>query len=199
MTNPNPLPDNFQQTINESAQLLQQNRPGEAAARLEPLHQLAPTHPDIAINLGGAFILQRKWSRAVRVLTKAAEANPENAMLWVNLGAAQLGNLQTAGPQQQARAIRAYERALQIDPVAPNVHYHLGLIYQDQGNFDRAIAMFQRALEVRPSDGDARYWIDKLTSLNAAEQNNSSAITSSSTSSPENNHANRASVDGEQP
>lgn len=198
MTNPNPLPDNFQQTINESAQLLQQNRPGEAAARLEPLHQLAPTHPDIAINLGGAFILQRKWSRAVRVLTKAAEANPENAMLWVNLGAAQLGNLQTAGPQQQARAIRAYERALQIDPVAPNVHYHLGLIYQDQGNFDRAIAMFQRALEVRPSDSDARYWIDKLTSLNAAEQNNSSDATRSSPSSPKDNHAHQASANGEQ-
>jgi len=195
MTKPNPLPDNFQQTINESAQLLQQNRPGEAAARLEPLHQLAPTHPDIAINLGGAFILQRKWSRAVRVLAKAAEANPENAMLWVNLGAAQLGNLQTAGPQQQARAIRAYEKALQIDSVAPNVHYHLGLIYQDQGNFDRAIAMFQRALEVRPSDGDARYWIDKLAHINATEQNNSSDYTSSSTGS----HANHASVGEEQP
>ena len=189
MTKPNSLPDNFQQTINESARLLQQNRPAEAAALLEPLQQLAPTHPDIAINVGGAFILQRKWSRAVRVLVKAAEANPENVMLWVNLGAAQLGNLQTAGPQQQARAIRAYERALQLDPVAPNVHYHLGLIYQDQGNFAQAIAMFQRALEVRPSDQDARYWIDKLASLPATEQDSSSHHTSS--------HVDSASMDGE--
>lgn len=199
MTKPNPLPDNFQQTINESAQLLQQNRPSEAAARLEPLHLLAPTHPDIAINLGGAFILQRKWSRAVRVLTKAAEANPENVMLWINLGAAQLGNLQTAGPQQQARAIRAYEKALQLDPVAPNVYYHLGLIYQDQGNFDRAIAMFQRALEVRPSDTDARYWIDRLTNFKATVQNNTADATHSSTGGHRDSHAQQAYEDGEQP
>lgn len=167
MTNLDPVP-NFQSTINDSAKLLQQNRPGEAAALLEPLYQVTPTHPDVAINLGGAYILQRKWDRAVRVLTKAADANPENVMLWMNLGAAYLGNIQTAGPKQQARAIRAYERALQIDPTAPNVHYHLGLIYKERGEFNRATAFFQRALEVSPADQDARYWIEKLASAQAA-------------------------------
>ncbi|MCE7980406.1 MAG: tetratricopeptide repeat protein [Caldilinea sp. CFX5] len=167
---PPPLPD-LQSTINAGARLLYQNRPGEAAALLEPLYQQAPTHPDLAINLGGAYILQRKWDRAVRVLQKAAEANPNNVMLWINLGAAQLGNIQTAGPKQQERAIRAYERALAIDPKAPNVHYHLGLIYKDRGERDRAMAAFQRALEVLPTDKDARYWLDQLAQQAAAEQN----------------------------
>lgn len=169
MTKPEFTPS-FQATINDSAKLLHQNRPGEAAALLEQLYKSAPTHPDLAINLGGAYILQRKWDRAVRVLNKAAEANPENAMLWINLGAAHLGNLETAGPKQQERAIRAYERALQVDAVAPNVHYHLGLIYKERGEITRAMAFFQRALEVLPTDRDARYWLDRLTQLNEAEQ-----------------------------
>lgn len=168
-TQPTPNPD-LQSAINAGARLLHQNRPGEAVELLEPLYQQAPTQPDLAINLGGAYILQRKWDRAVRVLQKAAEANPSNVMLWINLGAAQLGNIQTAGPRQQERAIRAYERALALDPKAPNVHYHLGLIYKDRGDFAQAVVAFQRALEVLPSDKDARYWLQQIAQRQAAGQ-----------------------------
>jgi len=178
MTNDNPLSD-LQRTINDSANLFQQNLPQEAPTLLEPYHQQTPTHPDLAINLGGAYILQQKWDRAVRVLSKAADANPENVMLWVNLGAAHLGNLQTAGPKQQERAIRAYERALTIDPATPNVHYHLGMIYKARGEFNRATAFFQLTLEVQPADRDARYWIDQLASQQAAAAQNAVEHTSS--------------------
>lgn len=160
----------FSTALNESAHLLQQNRPAEAAAILQPLYEIEPEHPDVAINLGGAYILQRKWNQATKVLGKAAISNPDNAMLWTNLGAAELGNIQTAGPRQQDRAIRAYERALQADPTAPNVHYHLGLIYKERGELMRASAFFQRALEVKPSDRDARYWLDQLGKLIVQEQ-----------------------------
>jgi len=163
-------PLDFQQALSESARLLHQNRPGEAVKLLEPLYQAAPAHPDVAINLGGAYILQRRWNQAVRVLRKAAEALPDHAMIWTNLAAAELGNLQTAGPKQQERAIQAYERALQADPQAPNVHYHLGLIYKDRGDLPRAAAFFQQALAVHPGDKDARYWLERLTAMQAADE-----------------------------
>jgi len=83
-------------------------------------------------------------------------------MLWANMAAAQLGRLETAGPKQQEKAIEAYYRALRADPSAPNVHYHLGLIYKKRGELNRACAMFQRALEVNPGDRDARFWLDRL-------------------------------------
>lgn len=152
----------YVQTLNESARFLAQNRPGEAVRRLLPLYEEDPTMPDVVINLGGAYILQRRWNKAVVVLRTGAQHNPDNAMIWANLGAAELGNLETAGPRQQERAIRAYERALQSDPQAPNVHYHLGLIYKERGELLRAMAFFQRALEVRASDRDAKYWLDRL-------------------------------------
>jgi tetratricopeptide (TPR) repeat protein len=152
----------FSRALNESAQLLRQNRPGEAEQMLLPLYEATPDHPDVLINLSGAYILQRKWDKAVRLLNKGAEAHPNNAMLWMNLGAAQLGRLETAGPQQQLRAIEAYQRALQVNPYTPNAHYHLGLIYKERGEFNRAAAFFQRALEVDPTDRDARYWLEQL-------------------------------------
>lgn len=152
----------FRQALNESARLLRANRPGEAVRILDPLYRSHPHDPDVAINLGGALILQRKWKRASDLLKKATEHHPENVMLWLNLAAAYLGTLETAGPKQQENAIAAYERALQLDPKAPNVHYHLGLIYKERGNLNQASAHFQRAVEVNPADRDARQWLERI-------------------------------------
>jgi tetratricopeptide (TPR) repeat protein len=153
----------FKRQLNESARLLGQNRPGEAVEKLLPLSEQSPDHPDVLINLSGAYILQRKWNMAVRVLKIGLKSHPTNAMLWANLGAAELGRLETSGPRQQDKAIAAYQHALQVDPEAPNVHYHLGLIYKARKELMRSAAFFQRALEVNPADQDARYWLDRLT------------------------------------
>jgi superkiller protein 3 len=162
----------FKAMLNESAQLLSQNRPGEAEKKLLHLYEQAPDYPDVLINLSGVYILQRKWDKAVRLLTKGVKAHPDNAMLWMNLGAAQLGRLETAGPKHQEKAIDAYQRALQANPETPNAHYHLGLIYKERGELTRAAAFFQRALEVDAADRDARYWLDRLTfMIQTAAQN----------------------------
>jgi tetratricopeptide (TPR) repeat protein len=157
-----PETDEFRRQLRASARLLQENRPAEALEILLPLYNAAPTDPDVAINLGGAYILQRKWNRAVRVLRQAADTHPDNAMLWTNLAAAYLGNLALAGPQHQKQAIAAYERVLEIDANAPNVHYHLGLIYKERGELAQARHYFARALEVNPLDRDARTWLKRL-------------------------------------
>ncbi len=175
MTTPNnPQPyeesEEFHRILNESARLLSQGRPGEATSRLRALEEKAPGNLDVAINLGGALILQRKWTQAVRLLRRALDAHPRNAMLWANLAAAELGALETSGPKQQERAIEAYQQALQVDPSAPNVHYHLGLIYKHRGELNRASAFFQRAIEVHPGDRDARYWLDKMHELDMQQR-----------------------------
>ena len=161
------LPDSieFNRALNEGARLLMQNRPAEAVELLLPLYAVAPDHPDVLINLSGAYILQRKWQQAVKLLNQGLKQHASNAMLWMNMAAAQLGRLETAGPQQQEKAIAAFQRAVQINPETPNAHYSLGLIYKERGELTRASAFFQRALEVNPADQDARYWLDRLTPL----------------------------------
>jgi Tfp pilus assembly protein PilF len=123
---------------------------------------LDPQNGAAAINLGGAYILQGKYSRAIPVLEAAIHLEPENAMAWVNLAAAYLGKLPLATQEHQERAIEAYERALVLDPRAPNVHYNLGLIYLERRDMLRAAAHFYSALETDPTDRDARYWLDRI-------------------------------------
>jgi tetratricopeptide (TPR) repeat protein len=78
------------------------------------------------------------------------------------LGAAYLGNPVLATQEQQLRAIKAFETALELDPVAPSVDYNLGLIFVDRKEHDLAMSAFQRAIEVNPFDRDARAWLRKL-------------------------------------
>ena len=80
---------------------------------------LLPDNVDVAINLAGADILQRQYKQAVPILKRASELAPTNAMVWINLAAAHLGRLELSGPQQQERAIAAYERALKLIPAPP--------------------------------------------------------------------------------
>ncbi|MCB9140375.1 MAG: tetratricopeptide repeat protein [Caldilineaceae bacterium] len=161
MTNPS-LSGEERTTLIAAARLLQQNQAKEAETLLEPLYVRYSDDADVAGNLGGAYILQRKWEKAVDVLSAATEAHPDNAMLWTNLAAAELGSLETAGPQHQERAIAAYTRALEADPATPNAHYHLGLIHKERGELDAAEAMFQRALEINPGDRDAAHWLQRI-------------------------------------
>lgn len=164
--------EEFRQALHSSAHLLRQNQPEEAEKLLIPLHNRVPSHLDVAINLSGAYILQRKWNKAVRVLKSVTEAHPNHSMLWMNLGAAQLGRLELSGPKQQAEAIQSFERALEIDPFTPNAHYQIGLIYKDQGALEKAATYFEGALKVSPTDRDARYWLEQIRS-SMAEQNQS--------------------------
>lgn len=154
--------------LSQGARLLAQSRPGEAAAKLEQAAALLPDDPDVAINLGGAYVMQRRFNRAVAVLEQASRLAPGNAMVWTNLAAAYLGSLELSGPVQQSQAIAAYQQALQIDPTAPNVHYNLGLIYKDRQEWPQAEACFLAALEVDPDDKDARTWLARLAQAEAS-------------------------------
>lgn len=142
--------------------MLAAKRPGEAVTKLLAARELDPRNVPVAINLGGAYILQGKFGRAVPILEAATLLEPDNVMVWTNLAAAYLGKLPLAGAEHQDRAIAAYERALALDPQVPHVHYNLGLIYKERKDFHRAAAHFFRALETDPLDRDARYYLDRL-------------------------------------
>ncbi|MCD6290419.1 MAG: tetratricopeptide repeat protein [Anaerolineae bacterium] len=148
--------------LNQGARLLSARRPGEAVAVLEEAYMLAPDNVAVAINLGGAYVMQGRFSKAIPVLETASQQEPENAMVWVNLAAAYLGRLEFSTREMQDRAIAAFEQALLVNPRTPNVNYNLGLIYKERGDLERAAAHFWRALEVDPNDRDARLWLDRI-------------------------------------
>jgi tetratricopeptide (TPR) repeat protein len=154
----------FKEELNRGARLLAQGEAQPARAVFERLWEQRPDDVLVAINLGGAYTLNKQFKRAIPILEAVIEREPGNAMLWTNLGAAYLGNPVLATRQEQDRAIAAFKRALECDPVAPHVAYNLGLIYRDRNEMADAIHWFTRALQANPLDDDARRILERLQS-----------------------------------
>jgi tetratricopeptide (TPR) repeat protein len=150
------------QLLNQGATLLEQGRAEQAIASLERAYRIDAESVPILINLGGAYIMAGRHKDAIPVLEAARNAEPDNAMIWINLGAAYLGNPVLASAEQQRQAIVAFEKALELNPAAPNVHYNLGLVFVDRKENDLAIAAFRQAVRVNPLDRDAQNWLRKL-------------------------------------
>ena len=173
MTDDRPSDETQQQInelLNQGAHLLERGQGKEAIAHLTQARDLDPDNVAVLINLGGAYILAGRHKDAIAPLEAARDREPHNPMIWTNLGAAYLGNPVLASDDAQMNAIRAFERAVEINPAAPNVHYNLGLIFLDRGDEELAAAAFRQALEVNPYDRDARYWLEQLDNDLAAPQ-----------------------------
>jgi tetratricopeptide (TPR) repeat protein len=153
--------EQYYRQMREAALLLQAGDGKNAAVILTRLHELYPDNVDVASNLGAAYILSKRYSAAIPILEAATKIEENNAGLWVNLAAAYLGTLPISTLEQQDRAIGAFRRALEIDPAHPNVHYNLGLIYEDRRDWANACQMFRQALQTNPADKDARMLLAK--------------------------------------
>jgi tetratricopeptide (TPR) repeat protein len=154
--------DQFKDQLIRGTRLLGRGKVNEALPLLERAHRLQPDHFEAALNLGGAYLMAKRFKLAVPILETLVEAHPEEAQAWVNLGAAYLGNPVLASDEQQRKALDAFQRAIMIDPYARNVEYNIGLIHRDRGEIDPAIQAFERAVRIDPNDEDARRLIARL-------------------------------------
>jgi tetratricopeptide (TPR) repeat protein len=86
---------------------------------------------------------------AIEQFRKAAEAKPDNAVSWNNLGAQYLvaKNYREAGP--------VLERAVQLQPTFTKAHLNLGSAYRGVKQFDKALAEYKQALALFPRYADA--------------------------------------------
>jgi len=148
--------------INRGAALLSAGQPAEAIPLLRRALELDPEDTSAAINLGGAYIMAGEQRLAAPLLEAACRREPHNPMLWTNLGAAYLDRPPYVTPEGQEKAMRAFERALELDAQAPSVSYNLGLICNERGELERALGHFRAALVADPDDRDARRWIAAL-------------------------------------
>jgi Flp pilus assembly protein TadD len=148
--------EQFVRQMREAAKLLEAGDAAAATPILERLAELYPNDIDVALNLGGAYVMTRRWALAIEILELATQHDPGNPAVWSNLAAAYLGTLELSTKEKQDRAIAAFKHVAELNPYYPNVHYNLGLIYQDRGDLVNARDMFAQAIKVNPLDKDAR-------------------------------------------
>jgi superkiller protein 3 len=141
---------------------IKQGDTATAVRLLEQAAELDSDHVDAALNLGAAYVLEKSFAKAVAVLEPLAIADPENPMVWTNLGAAYLGNPVLARDEDQRRAIEAFERAIELNPMVPNVAYNLGLVHRDRQEYQAALDWFLRAVESDPRDKDAQRNVERM-------------------------------------
>jgi tetratricopeptide (TPR) repeat protein len=112
-----------------------------AAAQSKMMRILAAEE---GLRRGQALLRKNEFVPAIRELERAVAGNPEDGdplalLAWARLCAGQSNPTDT-------RAVLS--QAIRLSPRSAIAHYHLGLCLKNDGETDRALASFKRALEL---------------------------------------------------
>src|ERR1039457_1543795 len=114
---------------------------------------------------GSATDYQTRIMEAEKIVTR----DPKNLQAWI-----QLGNdyFDTGQPQ---KAINAYAKALEIRPNDPNVLTDQGVMYKQLGEFNKAVANFEKANQIDPKHLHSLYnlgltYADNLKQMDKASK-----------------------------
>jgi tetratricopeptide (TPR) repeat protein len=94
--------------------------------------------------------------QAIREAKAGVTLDPRNASTWQNLANVyrQLINL---AADSDKWSIASYNRAIQLDPLNPQLRLDLGGVYYALGNYDQAINMFSQAVTAKANWANAHY------------------------------------------
>ena len=131
---------------------------------------LNPADASAHYQLGLIYHKRGELDAAVGSFKRAVEIDPSEVDAHYQLGriARQQGRLN--------EAVQHFERVIQLDPTHSQneIWRETGLVYYDAGQFPDALEMFDKFLDKRASDAEARYWrgmtLDKLGRENEAIQ-----------------------------
>jgi tetratricopeptide (TPR) repeat protein len=115
---------------------------------------LNPSDASAHYQLGLIYQKRGEQDAAVASFERAVEIDPQEVDAHYQLGriARQQG--------RQNEAIRHFERVVRLDPAHSQneIWRETGLVYYDAGQFQDSLEMFDKFLDKRPSDAEARYW-----------------------------------------
>lgn len=126
--------------------------------------EAAPEQPMSHYVLGHKYLNYRDLEKAIRAFDAYLQLNPKNMIVVSNLAAAHLLTYQNQAAVNPATADRAHldraaalcEKGLTVNDRQPTLWDTLGTVYTfDTGlrNYDRAVACFNRALQLQPDNG----------------------------------------------
>jgi tetratricopeptide (TPR) repeat protein len=87
-------------------------------------------------------------------------ASPFLLLLLVYFLRDQISDLLSA--RDTRRSFKQNLEAATLNPADASAHYNLGLIYQQRGEYEKAVQSFERASEIDPQEVDAHYQLGRL-------------------------------------
>jgi tetratricopeptide (TPR) repeat protein len=132
---------------------------GKAQATADRAVQLFPNDPGSYITLANGYRLQAAYDEAARALTKAAELDPNQPVIWAELGFVQrfAGDAKAALESFQQAASHAMPASYGV-----RVYYHLAQAYQAAGQTKQAMQAIAKMMSAR--DG-LKVWKSGLNAL----------------------------------
>ena len=131
--------------------LHKQSRFKDARTVYEQVLVKQPNNFDALHLLGVTFLSGENAAEAVRLILKALEVNPQDAIAHTNLGVAY------ANLKQHEKALEAYEKAISINGNFADAHYNRGNTLSDLKRFDNAIQSYGKAIAINAKHARAYY------------------------------------------
>ena len=127
-----------------------------AIASFEKAMELDPSDIEIQNKLSVAYLLSGRNGQAERLLKSMLLLNDENAQAHNSMGWIALNKKDPRTARQH------FDRALQLDPDLMEAYINLGMLYKDEGDYDRARSCFETFL-VRATSSEYKDSIPKVS------------------------------------
>ena len=161
----------------------------EAISEFEKARNMSPENLDTLLNLGFIHTIQGNFKSAFEVYAQATVSYPREP-----LARLALGNLYWLGGQadealKQWKLIKGrfnpdpdfnilprseliWQRMLEIDPVDPDAHSNLGLVYMFAGDLNKALAEFQAVTQLEENRREHEFYKAQILVLLYLNKNN---------------------------
>lgn len=126
----------------------QQGRLDEVLSTLGPWLALAQPDPQVLQLAGLAQQRQGRLDEARQLQLRLTQQAPTDVAAWINLAATE------ASMGLNAQALEHLQRAQQLDPNQPAIHFNRGNVLMQTGDIEAALESFRRAGELAPERPD---------------------------------------------
>ncbi len=86
------------------------------------------------------------WSRALELARRAKELDPDHALAWQ-------AEARVLDFWKNSEALDRLQRAKELNPNLPETYWHMGMIYRDEGQYDKAEEILRKGLAIDPYFG----------------------------------------------
>ena len=142
------MPVNLADKFNAALELHQRGQLDQAESLYKRILKKAPNQPDTLHYLGVLEAQRNHHDSAIRLIGRAVDADPKNAVAHLNLGKV------FRSARRYDSALAKFDRALVLDPDYVDAHMNRGIALCDLGRHKDALSSFERALAIKYDHAD---------------------------------------------